>query len=140
MVKVQSGIKTGAHPETLIRIYKALFRSVLEYGCIVHCNAKASNRQMLSVVNNQCLRKITGATRTTPLNMLAALSGQEPVELRQQLVAAKEIVRCFARNNIIAKQLQQVILPENHDDWDRYSYAEQLFWKHRDIFNNICQE
>lgn len=83
MVKVLSGIKTGAHPETLIRIYKARFRSVLEYECAIHGNAKASSRRILSVVNNQCLRKITGSTRTTPLNTLAALSAQEPIDLRQ---------------------------------------------------------
>lgn len=137
MVKVLSGIKNGTHPETMVRIYKALFRSIMEYGCTVHNNAALTNRKILSVLNNQCLRKVTGASKSTPLNALAALSGQEPIDLRQEYVTAKEIARCVSRDNIVAEQLQEVHLPDDTEGWYKFSYMERVYWNNRDTLSKI---
>nr|XP_019529549.2 uncharacterized protein LOC109401447 [Aedes albopictus] len=137
MVKILSGTKSGAHPEMLGRIYVALCRSVLEYGCSVYNNAKPTNRRIVSVINNQCLRKIVGATKSTPLNALSALSGQEPLEFRQEYIAIREIARHFSRNDVIAEQLQNVMLPDDHDKWDAFSYQERMYWINKELFKAI---
>lgn len=137
MIKVLSGIRNGTHPETMVRIYKALFRSIMEYGCGVHNNAAPTNRKMLTVLNNQCLRQVTGASKSTPLNALAALSGQEPIDLRQEYVTAREIARCVSRDNIVAEQLKEVHLPDDTETWHKFSYMERVYWKNRDTFCKI---
>lgn len=137
MVKILSGSKSGAHPDTLTRIHVALCRSVMEYGCSIYNNAKPTNRRIISTINNQCLRKITGTTKSTPLNALAALSGQEPLEFRHEYVTMREIARHFSRNDVIAKQLKSTTLPEDQDKWDAFSYQEKTYWINKELFEAI---
>lgn len=135
MMKVLSGARSGAHPDTMVRIYKALCRSVMEYACSTYNNARKTNRNLLIVANNQCLRKITGATRSTPLNVLSALSGQEPLELRHEFVTAKEIARNISRDTVVAKQLQKVDIPITEKE--NYSYMETVYAANFEIMKRV---
>ncbi|XP_055590657.1 uncharacterized protein LOC129742739 [Uranotaenia lowii] len=137
MVKVLSGIKNGAHPQSMLRIHKALFRCTMEQNVSVYNNASFSNRNKLSVLNNQCLRKAIGTTRSTPRNVIVALSGQEPVAFRQEFVVSKEICRHISRNNMIAKQLKSIELPEDKRTWHKFSHLEQIYWTNKNIFDRI---
>ncbi|XP_058827421.1 uncharacterized protein LOC131687357 [Topomyia yanbarensis] len=92
---------------------------------------------MVSVINNHCLRKVTGATKTTPLNTLAALSGQEPLELRLEYVTQREIARYISWNNTVAKQLKAIDIPTKIESMDSYTYMERLFYKNKEMFNSI---
>ncbi|KXJ72086.1 hypothetical protein RP20_CCG018980 [Aedes albopictus] len=136
MLKVISGVKTGSHPQTLNSIYVAIIRSVMEYGCSVTNNAGKTNKQLLNVVNNQCLRKVTGCTRSTPLNALTALAGQEPLEERFNYVTGKSIARCFERNNVIAEQLRNITEIEDGDE-GKYSYVERMYYRNKQLYDNI---
>lgn len=137
MVKILSGAKSGAHPDTMTRIYIALCRSIMEYGCSIFNNAKPSNRRIMSVINNQGLRKITGTTKTTPLNALAALSGQEPLEFRHEYVTMREIARHVTSDDVIAKQLKNTTLPEDVEKWDTFTYLERVYWTNKELFEAI---
>lgn len=136
MLKIISGVRTGSHPQTMANIYKALVRSVLEYGCTVQNNASATNKKKLQVVNNQCLRKITGCTKSTPLNALTTLAGQQPLHLRQEEVANKQIARSFNRSNVVAEQLRKLNIPDE-PDLDKYSYMEKIYLRNKGIFDDI---
>lgn len=137
MLKILNGVKSGAHPQTLVRIHTALCRSVMEYGSSVYNNARSCNRKKLYVLNNQCLRKVTGATKTTPLNTLAAISGQEPIEYKLEYVTEKEITRHLSRQNEVAKQLVDISIPANCDNLEKYTYLERIYWQNKDIFENL---
>lgn len=136
MLKVLTGIKKGAHPATMIQIHRALLRSKMEYGCVVHNNASKTNKKKLITTNNASLRKATGCTRSTPLNALAAISGEEPTELRQEYVTGKDIARHFERNNLVAKQLRVLTRPMD-DDMDKYTYLERIYLQSQAMFLNI---
>lgn len=138
MLKVLSGIKNGAHPKSMLRLHNGLVRSVIEYGSCVHSNAKPSTRRIIEVLNNASLRKVTGTTKTTPINALVGLSGQEPIRCRLEYVAAREIVRNLSKRNAVAKQLLSLsaISAEEMAKSD-YSFAEQTYLKHKDIFDAI---
>lgn len=69
MLKVISGIKNGSHPQTMITIYQSLIRSTAEYGASIFNNSKKTNRKTLQTATNSALRRITGCTRSTPLNI-----------------------------------------------------------------------
>ncbi|XP_055613785.1 uncharacterized protein LOC129760208 [Uranotaenia lowii] len=137
MIKVLSGVKSGTHPQAMIKIHMALFRGTLEQNSSVYNNASVTNRKLLEVVNNQCLRKVIGATKSTPRNVLVALSGQEPVGLRQEFVTTKEISRHFSRNNVVAEQLRSVRLPEDRSSWHKFSYLEQIYWQNKAILDRV---
>lgn len=135
MLKVICGIKHGSHPQVVGRIYIALIRSLMEYGCLVTNNTGKTNRQMLTVSNNQCLRKTTGCTRSTPLNALAAIAGQDPLDIRFEYATGKNIARCFVRENVVMEQLKS--LPEEIRDDGSFAYMERIYSKNRELFNNI---
>lgn len=134
MIKVLNNMKFGAHPQTMITIYKSIFRSIIEYGASVFNNSKKTNKKILETVNNTCLRKITGCTKTTPLNTLMAISAQQPIPLRHEFVASKEVARIVHQNSIIMKQFNS--LPTDVDT-EKLTYIENIFTKYRHIFELI---
>ena len=54
----------------MLRIYRSLVRSKLDYGCIVYGSARTFYLQMLDPVHNQGRRLCLGAFRTFPVESL----------------------------------------------------------------------
>lgn len=138
VLKVLSGIKHGSHPQVMIRLYEALIRSVTEYGCTAFNNASKSNLKKLETVNNQCLRKANGLTKTTPLNVLHAISGQDQIKVRLEYVSGREICRAMHRNNIVAKQLKALNRLDRASISDEaFTFMEYMYLEHQDVFDSI---
>ena len=55
----------GADRKVMLRLYRSLIRSKLDYGCIV--SARKSYLQMLDPIHNHGLRLCLGAFRTSPV-------------------------------------------------------------------------
>ncbi|XP_055590205.1 uncharacterized protein LOC129742338 [Uranotaenia lowii] len=134
MLKVISQIKYGGHPETMKLLFRALVRSLVDYGSITHANAAKSNRSRIDVVMNQCWRKITGCTRTTPKNTLCALAGEFPLNIRSQYLACREIARYAANGSIVMNQL---IALDPTTSTDNLTFCEKTYLEHREIFSAI---
>ena len=60
----------GADRTTLLKLYRSLVRSKLDYGCIIYGSARKSYLQMLDPIQNQGLRLALGAFRTYPVASL----------------------------------------------------------------------
>ena len=54
----------------MLRLYRSLIRSKLDYGCIVYGSARKSYLQMLDPIHKQGLRLCLGAFRTSPVESL----------------------------------------------------------------------
>ena len=54
----------------MLRLYRSLVRSKLNYGCIVYGSARKSYLQMLDPIHNQGLRLCLGSFRTYPVESL----------------------------------------------------------------------
>ena len=67
----------GADKVTLLRLYRALVRSKLDYGCIVYGSASRSVLKLLDPIHHQGLRIALGAFRTSPVASLYA-EAKEP--------------------------------------------------------------
>ena len=67
LIKVLFNTTWGA---VLLRLYRALIRSKLDYGCIVYGSARPSYIRRLDTVRNQGLRLCLGAFRTSPVQSL----------------------------------------------------------------------
>ena len=70
LLKVLSYTSWGAYRTTLLKLYRSLVRSKLEYGCIIYGSARRSYIQMLDPIHNQGLRSALGAFRTSPVASL----------------------------------------------------------------------
>ena len=73
----------GADRETLLKLYRTLIRSKLDYGCTVYGSAKKSNLKLLDPIHHQGLRIALGAFRTSPVTSLYAESGEPSLEHRR---------------------------------------------------------
>ena len=60
----------GADRKVMLRLYRSLIRSKLDYRCIVYGSARKSYLQMLDPIHNQGLRLCLGAFRTSPVESL----------------------------------------------------------------------
>ena len=70
LLKVLSHTSWGADRTTLLKLYRSLVRSKLDYGCIIYGSARKSYLQMLDPIHNQGLRLALGAFRTSPVASL----------------------------------------------------------------------
>ena len=70
ILKVIGNTEWGADRKVMLRIYRSLVKSKLDYGCIVYGSAHKSYLQMLDPVHNQGLRLCLGAFRTSPVESL----------------------------------------------------------------------
>lgn len=72
IIKYLRGTWWGAHPFTLLTIYRALIRSCIEYGCHIFCfkNEKLFNK--LEILRNSAIRLALGYRMSTPINVMLA--------------------------------------------------------------------
>ncbi|XP_055614571.1 uncharacterized protein LOC129760915 [Uranotaenia lowii] len=129
MIKVISGIKYGSLPETLGLVYNALFRGFIEYVSGIYGSASATNLSRLDKINNACLRKVTGCTKTTPLNTLHALAAQVPLRFRRLKVIGRQVAKhCYGKTPIWQQLSQPSINEEN-----RLSLIEKIYQNNKHI-------
>ena len=70
ILKVIGNTEWGADRKVMLRLYRSLIRSKLDYGCIVYGSARKSYLQMLDPIHNQGLRLCLGAFQTIPVESL----------------------------------------------------------------------
>ena len=93
LLKVISGFHWGADKKPLLRIYDALCRSKLDYGCQIYSSASKSNLDALNVVHNMVLRICFGAFRTSPVESLYVDTYQLPLNLRREELGLRYLMR-----------------------------------------------
>ena len=83
IIKVVSNQEWGADKSVLLRLYRSLVRSKLDYGCIVYGSARPSYIKMLDTIHHQGLRLALGAFRTSPVESLYVEAGEVPLKHRR---------------------------------------------------------
>ncbi|XP_023212009.1 uncharacterized protein LOC111614875 [Centruroides sculpturatus] len=84
LLKVLCCSSWGADKCSMLRIYRALVRSKLDYGCIVYGSARESTLRMLDPIHHQALRLCTGAFRTSPVRSMYVDAYEPPLSLRRE--------------------------------------------------------
>jgi len=82
LLRSLTGYAWGANKTALIRIYRTLVRSRLEYGSEIFNTASDSTLTKLNTVHNSCLRVICGAMKSTAVACLENECGEMPLDLR----------------------------------------------------------
>ena len=93
LLKVISGFDWGADKKSLLRIYDALCRSKLDYGCHIYSSASKSNLDALNIVHNMGLCICSGAFRTSPVESLYVDTHQLPLDLRLEELGLRYLMR-----------------------------------------------
>jgi hypothetical protein len=96
LLRVVAHTDWGADSMTLLRLYRSLVRSKLDYGCIVYGSAKDSYEESLDRVQNAALRVCLGAFRTTPISSPHVEANELPLKLRKQKLALQYIIKLKA--------------------------------------------
>ena len=68
----------------MLRLYRSIIRSKLDYGCFIYASAKQSILQTLDPVHNSALRICTGAFKSSPIPSLYAETGEPPLDNRRK--------------------------------------------------------
>ena len=72
----------GADQQTLLKLYRILIRSKINYGCSIYVAARKSYLNSLNTVDYERLRLIFGAFKTSPLESLYSEAYELPLKLR----------------------------------------------------------
>jgi len=82
LLKVVCKMDWGADRVVLLRLYRSLVRSKLDYGSIIYSSARKSYLRKLQPIQNQGLRICLGAFRTSPVQSLYVEANEPPLHLR----------------------------------------------------------
>ncbi|XP_041980491.1 uncharacterized protein LOC121738697 isoform X1 [Aricia agestis] len=96
ILRCLAGVFWGADPKILSMLYKSLVRSHFDYSCLAYINASASLLKKLDIIQNQALRIITGAMKSTPINSMEVETYIPPLFLRRLMLAKKYFVKMIA--------------------------------------------
>ena len=93
LLKVLSHTSWGADRTTLLKLYRSLVRSKLDYGCIIYGSARKSYLQMLDPIHNQGLRLALGAFRTSPVASLYVEADEPSLYSRREKLSLQYAIR-----------------------------------------------
>ena len=82
IVKVVSKMDWGADRAVMLRLYRSLIRSKLDYGCVVNSSARDSYLMKLQPIQNHGVRLCLVAFRTSPMMSLYAEANEQHLHLR----------------------------------------------------------
>nr|CAH0106515.1 unnamed protein product [Daphnia galeata] len=90
---VLSNTKHGPSLDSLSILYKALARSRLEYGLTVYGSSSKGRKAKLETVQNDILRIILNAQKSTPIKEMQCELGIPPLDSRRTWLAGRYIFR-----------------------------------------------
>lgn len=126
LLKVLAGASWGVHPKHLRRLYIALIRSRIDYGCFLYETATKTHLLKLDRIQNIAMRVIGGFIRTTPIHAMECEVCLHPLQFRRQYLATKYCLKAQSFSDNITIALFQELL-------DRY-------WQKKPLLISIYEE
>ena len=93
LMKVVSHKDWGGDAQTLLKLYRTLIRSKLDYGSVVYGSARKSYLQMLDPIQTLSLRLCLGAFRTSPVESLQVEANEPPLSIRRKRLAVQYAIK-----------------------------------------------
>ncbi|GFN91185.1 retrovirus-related pol polyprotein from type-1 retrotransposable element r1 [Plakobranchus ocellatus] len=93
LLRVVGHTDWGADRATLLKLYRTLVRSKLDYGSVIYGSAKKHVLKALDPIHHHGLRIALGAFRTTPLKSLYAEAGEPSLEHRRMKLAFNYVLK-----------------------------------------------
>ena len=105
LLKVLAHTDWGADRKVLMRLYRSLIRSKLDYACIIYGSARKSHLQMLDSIHHQGLRLVSGAFRTSPVESILAETNEPSLYLRREKLALNYFCQVQSNPNNPANEI-----------------------------------
>ena len=86
-MRVVAHTELGADRQTLIKLYRTLLCSQLDYGIFVYRSARKSYLKQLDPIHHGSLRLVLGAFRTSPIDSLYTEAHEAPLQIRSEKLA-----------------------------------------------------
>jgi hypothetical protein len=83
----------GADRSLLLKLYRVLIRSQLDYAAVLYASAAPSTPAKLNVIQNNCLRIALGCRKTTPISFIEIEANIPPPTIHRHEVACKYYYR-----------------------------------------------
>ena len=87
ILKVVSSMDWGADRHVLLKLYRSLIRSKIDYASFIYGSARKSYMRKLETIQNQALRICLGAYKTSPVESLHVEANELPMHLRREKLA-----------------------------------------------------
>src|SRR6266516_4152809 len=110
LLKVVSHRDWGGDSQTLLKLYRTLIRSKLDYGSIVYGSARKSYLQMFDPIQNLSLRLCLGAFRTSPVESLQVEANEPPLVNRRNKLAIQYAIKI--KSNVANPAYQSIFDPQ----------------------------
>ena len=104
LLKVLSNTSWGADQTTLLKLYRSVVRSKLDYGCIIYGSARKSYLHMLDPIHNQ-------GFRTSPVASLYVEADEPSLYSRREKLSLQYAIRLAANPSNPA---HEVTFPPNY--------------------------
>ncbi|XP_018405977.1 PREDICTED: uncharacterized protein LOC108782257 [Cyphomyrmex costatus] len=100
-----SGVWWGSHPRVLLTLYRALFRSAIEYGAQVFAYENQSTLFLkLERIQYKIIRLAMGYRISTPINVLLYEAKECPLKQRFNLLTASFLYKCWSGTYNLVKE------------------------------------
>ena len=99
LMRVLSHLNWGGDSRTLMKIYRSLIRSKLDYGSIVFMKAKEEVLKPLDVIHHAGIRLALGAFKSSPIESLYVEANELPLSLRREELAMKYALKIRSNKN-----------------------------------------
>uniref|UniRef100_A0A1Y1KII9 Reverse transcriptase domain-containing protein n=1 Tax=Photinus pyralis TaxID=7054 RepID=A0A1Y1KII9_PHOPY len=94
IMRVLAHHRWGAHPKTLLDIYKALILSRMDYGCAAYSTCGSNTLlEKLDKIQNLAIRYSLGAYPTSPVTSLHVEANIPPLALRRKQIVANYYIK-----------------------------------------------
>ena len=126
ILKCLSRTSWGGDRTTLLRLYKALIRSKLDYASFVYWTASENILSKLDPVHNTAIRICLGAFKSSPIISLYAESGEMSLKHRRNQLALQYYSRCQQTPespiyNLVTNHHQQYDKPDTYTFFEKFN-------------------
>ena len=134
ILKVLSRTEWGADQTTLLKLYRSLVRSKLDYGCIVYGSASKTALAKLDPVHNQGLRLSLGAFRSSPVESLYVEALEPPLEICIEKLALQYFLKLKTNpgnpaHDVVFNPKYQILYANKNEPQIPLEYTVRNYWR-----------
>ncbi|XP_018313421.1 uncharacterized protein [Mycetomoellerius zeteki] len=94
-----SGVWWGSHPQSLLTIYRAVFKGSIEYGCqVFQFQRNQTLFRCLQRLQWRAIRIAMGYRISTPINIILAEAKEAPLRNRFKLLLSRFLLKSFLKS------------------------------------------
>lgn len=107
-MRMIAGSSWGAHPDSMLLLFKSAIRSILEYGSFAFRHMAKTHQLKLKRIQWRALRTSLGLMTSTHTGTLEVLSGIQPLDIRWKQQADKYLLKAHSSPSEILHQYIEI--------------------------------